>query len=147
LQESLAAGAVAAAEAQMMETTAQGKSRAMQIEAKARAQQTMILAKADADADILRAEGSKQAADLLSTNKVSVELAKIDRTGKALSGNGNHASFFFGADPLEVQGLLANSSVVKGPSDMSEGDRQTFKDMGRISRYSNHTSEDATENC
>lgn len=117
LQESLAAGAVAAAEAQMMETTAQGKSRAMQIEAKAKAEQTMILAKANADADILRAEGSKQAADLLSTNMVSVELAKIDRTGQALSGRGNHASFFFGADSHEVQGLLANSSVIKGPPD------------------------------
>jgi len=101
-----------------METTVKGKSRAMQIEAKARAEQTMILAKADADADILRAEGSKQAADLLSTNAVSVELAKIERTGKPLSGHGNHASFFFGADSHVVQGLLANISVIKGPPDI-----------------------------
>jgi regulator of protease activity HflC (stomatin/prohibitin superfamily) len=114
LQESLAAGAVAAAEAQMMEITAQGKSRAMKIEAKAKAEQTMILAKADADADILRAEGAKQAADMLSTNAVSVDLAKIDRTGKALAGEGNHASFFFGAQPQDIQHLLANCSVVKG---------------------------------
>jgi len=114
LQESLAAGAVAAAEAQMMETTAQGKSRAIKIEAKAKAEQTMILAKADADADILRAEGSKQAADLLSLNAVSVDLAKIDRTGKAIAGEGNHASFFFGAQPQDIQHLLANASVVKG---------------------------------
>ena len=115
LQESLAAGAVAAAEAQMMETTAQGKSRAIKIEAKAKAEQTMILAKADADADILRAEGAKQAADMLSTNDVSVALAKIDRTGKALAGEGNHASFFFGAQSQDVQHLLANCNVVKGP--------------------------------
>ena len=114
LQESLAAGAVAAAEAQMMETTAQGKSRAIKIEAKAKAEQTMILAKADADADILRAEGSKQAADLLSLNAVSVDLAKIDRTGKAIAGEGNHASFFFGAQPQDIQHLLANASVIKG---------------------------------
>merc|ERR1712048_65288 len=75
LQESLAAGAVAAAEAQMMETAAQGKSRALQIEAKARASETMILAKADADAEVLRAEGSKVAADVLAQNEVSVDLA------------------------------------------------------------------------
>ena len=117
LRESLAAGAVAAAEAQMMETAAQGNSRAIKIEAKAKAEQTMILAKADADADILRAEGAKQAADMLSTNEVSVALAKIDRTGKALAGEGNHASFFFGAQPQDVQHLLANSNVVKGPSE------------------------------
>lgn len=114
LQESLAAGAVAAAEAQMMETTAQGASRAIKIEAKAKAEQTMILAKADADADILRAKGAKQAADMLSTNPVSVDLAKIDRTGKALAGEGNHASFFFGAQPQDIQNLLANCSIVKG---------------------------------
>merc|ERR1719469_1234739 len=106
LQESLAAGAVAAAEAQMMETTAQGKSRAIQIEAKAEANQTMILAQADADAEVLRAEGSKMSADLLSENAVSVELARIDRTGQALVGDGNHASFFFGADPTDIKSLL-----------------------------------------
>lgn len=114
LQESLAAGAVAAAEAQMMETTAQGKSRAIKIEARAKAEQTMILAKADADADVLRAEGAKQAADMLSTNSVSVDLAKIDRTGKALAGEGNHASFFFGAQPQDIKNLLANCGVVQG---------------------------------
>lgn len=117
LQESLAAGAVAAAEAQMMETTAQGKSRAMQIGAKAEAEQTMILAKAGADADVLRAEGAKKAADMLSTNPVSVELAKIDRTGLALAGNGNNASFFFGASSNDFQALLANSSIIQGPND------------------------------
>lgn len=116
LQESLAAGAVAAAEAQMMETAAQGKSRAIRIEAKAKADQTMILAKADANADILRAEGAKQAADMLCSNAVSVDLAKIERTGRALAGEGNHATFFFGAQPHDVQGLLANPSVVKGAS-------------------------------
>jgi len=91
----------------------------MQIQAKARAQETMILAKADSDAEVLRADGSKKAADLLSTNPVSVELAKIERTGNALSGGGNHASFFFGADPNQVQGLLANSSVIKGHAEKS----------------------------
>jgi len=113
LQESLAAGAVAAAEAQMMETTAKGKSRAIQIEAKAEANQTMILAQADADAEVLRAQGSKASADLLSENPVSVELARIDRTGKALVGEGNHASFFFGSDAKDIKSLLANPQIVK----------------------------------
>lgn len=114
LRKSLAAGAVAAAEAQMMETTAKGKSRAIKIEAKAKAEETMILAKADADAEILLAEGAKQAADMLATNAVSVDLAKIERTGKALAGDGNHASFFFGAEPKDLQHLLANGSIIKG---------------------------------
>jgi len=111
LQTSLAAGAVAAAEALMLETTAQGKSRAMQIEALAKSKEILILAQADADADVLRAEGAKKAADLLSTNDVSVELTKIDRTGRALSAG--NSSFFFGAQPHDVSHLLANSSIVK----------------------------------
>lgn len=114
LQASLAAGAVAAAEAQMMETSAQGKSRAMKIQAVATANQTMIIAQADADADVVRAEGAKKAADLLATNPVSVELSKIRTTGEALAGKGNNASFFFGADPKDVSQLLSNSNVVKG---------------------------------
>lgn len=118
LQASLAAGAVAAAEAQMMETTAQGKGRAIEIEAAAQAKQTMILAQADADADVLRAEGAKQAADLLSTNPVSVDLTKIERTGAAIAGKGNHASFFFGADPGQINALLSNNDVIKGAANM-----------------------------
>lgn len=113
LQESLAAGAVAAAESQMMETTAHGKSLAMQIEAKAKANQIMIIAKADADAEVLRAEGAKVSADLLAENPISVELARIDRTGKALVGEGNHASFFFGADAKDIKSMLANPNIIK----------------------------------
>jgi regulator of protease activity HflC (stomatin/prohibitin superfamily) len=118
LQASLAKGAVAAAEAQMMETSAQGKGRAIEIEAAAKAKQTMILAKADADAAVLRAEGAKQAADLLSQNEVSVELAKIERTGEAIAGQGNHASFFFGANADDFSRLLSNGSVIQGASEL-----------------------------
>lgn len=114
LQASLAKGAVAAAEAQMMETAAEGNSRAMGIETKAKASQTMILAKARADAEILQAEGARKAADLLLENPVSVELAKIDHTGAALMGSGNNSSFFFGADASSVQAILSNESLVKG---------------------------------
>jgi regulator of protease activity HflC (stomatin/prohibitin superfamily) len=114
LQASLAAGAVAAAEAQMMETTAQGKARAIEIEATANAKKTMIIAQAEADADVLRAEGSKAAADLLATNPVSVDLAKIQRTGDALAGKGNHATFFFGADSNHLGALLSNQGIVSG---------------------------------
>jgi len=115
LQASLAKGAVAAAEAQMMETSAQGKGRAIEIEAAAKAKQTMILAQADADAAVLRAKGAKDAADLLAENKVSVELAKIERTGQAIAGKGNHASFFFGSNPDQFAKLLSNGSVIHGP--------------------------------
>jgi hypothetical protein len=67
LQASLAAGAVAAAEAQMMETTAEDKARAIEMEAAVNAKKTMFIAQAEADADVLRAAGSKAAADLLAT--------------------------------------------------------------------------------
>ena len=69
LQASLAAGAVAAAEAQMAETAADGRGRAVKIEARAKAAETMILARSDADADVLRAEGAKKAGELLSSNR------------------------------------------------------------------------------
>jgi len=130
LQASLAAGAVAAAEAQMMETAAKGKARAVEIEASATAKQTMIVAQADADADVLRAEGSKQAADLLATNAVSVELAKIERTGDAIAGRGNHASFFFGAQPDQFSHLLGNGSVIAGAHEVSARGNNASRSLG-----------------
>ena len=52
---------------------------------------------------------------LLAENKVSVELAKIERTGQAIAGKGNHASFFFGSNPDQFAKLLSNGSVIHGP--------------------------------
>eukprot|EP01061_Rhynchopus_euleeides_P037094 TRINITY_DN627_c0_g1_i5.p2 TRINITY_DN627_c0_g1~~TRINITY_DN627_c0_g1_i5.p2 ORF type:complete len:462 (+),score=205.05 TRINITY_DN627_c0_g1_i5:235-1620(+) len=120
LMTSLAQGAVAAAEALQMETTAQGRSKAVRIEADANALARLtaaraeagcvdVMAKAEAKADEVRATGSKQAADLLATSDVAVQLARIDRTGTAI---GKGTSLFFGADPSNLGSLLSNPNAV-----------------------------------
>eukprot|EP00754_Rhynchopus_humris_P020606 Rhum_TRINITY_DN14706_c11_g2::Rhum_TRINITY_DN14706_c11_g2_i1::g.112047::m.112047 len=121
LMTSLARGAVAAAEAQQLETAAQGEAKAMRIAADAQAAARIVAAKANADrggieaqaaadAEEERARGAKQAADLIATSKVAIELAKIDKTGQALPSN---SSLFFGANPSEMGPLLANPNFVK----------------------------------
>jgi len=85
LVQSLAQGAVAAAEAQQLETTARGRAKAAAIDARGRADALKITAQADAEAEVTRAEGSKQAATLLNEEPVAVELARINATGAALA--------------------------------------------------------------
>jgi regulator of protease activity HflC (stomatin/prohibitin superfamily) len=58
---------------------------------KARAQ--IIQAKGSAEAERIAAEGALKAAQLLEQSPIARELAKIDRTGKALEGK---TKFFFG---------------------------------------------------
>merc|ERR1711959_144552 len=88
LQQGLAKGAVASAEAEQAETVAQG----------------------DAKAEKIRAEGVRAAAELLATSDVAVELCKIDKVGKAIGGS---STLFFGADANNLGGLLSNPAVVK----------------------------------
>mmetsp|Transcript_37844 Transcript_37844/g.118588 ORF Transcript_37844/g.118588 Transcript_37844/m.118588 type:complete len:528 (-) Transcript_37844:65-1648(-) len=112
LQESLAAGAVAAAEARMMETTAEGRARALAIESAAQADQKLVLAKAEGDSEVLRAQGAREAAQLLEQSEVAVQLAAIEKTGAALAGQGNNSTFFFGASPDAMSSLLSNENLV-----------------------------------
>jgi regulator of protease activity HflC (stomatin/prohibitin superfamily) len=114
LMNSLAKGAVAAAEAQQLETTAHGRAKAMLIEANGFAESEVVKARGMAEAEKLRADGAKQAADLLSSNPVAVELAKIGKTGEALGHKGN-SSFFFGSDPQALGSILANPNIVRTP--------------------------------
>merc|ERR1712159_711070 len=102
LQQALAKGAVASADAERAETVAHGEAKAVRIRAEA-----------DAEADRIRAEGARSAAELLSTNQVAVELAKISKVGEALQGKGTN-TLFFGADNGNLGGLLANPTVVNG---------------------------------
>jgi regulator of protease activity HflC (stomatin/prohibitin superfamily) len=114
LTESLASGAVASAEALQAETAARGKAKAIKISAEATALETIILAKADADAMLLeasaaaeaeemRAEGSKKAAELLSSNPLAGELAKIDRSAGALKSTDK---FFFANSPEYMKNVV-----------------------------------------
>ena len=113
LMNSLALGAVAAAEAQQLETTAQGQAKAAAIKAKADGSAAMITAEALAQADVMRAKGAKDAAALIESSHIAMELAKIEKTGNALDGN---KALFFGADPQQMASLLANPQMVNGES-------------------------------
>merc|ERR1740121_3061503 len=96
LMVSLAAGAVAAAEAQKFETVATGKAAAAKIEARGAAEAEVLKTRGDAEAERVRADGHKAAADAMSVSSLAVKLAMIDHTGAAL---GSNKAFFFGADP------------------------------------------------
>jgi len=101
LMQSLAKGAVAAAEAQQLETTARGRAKA-----------ATIMAKGEADAEVTRAEGSKAAAKLLQEEPVAVQLAYISSTGEALSKASS--SLIMGNDPSSMGSmLLANPEIFK----------------------------------
>merc|ERR1712046_128592 len=82
LNEALAKGATAAAEAEQAETAAQGQAKALLIAEKAKAEAARIAAQADADADRIRAEGQTDAARKLEQSNVAVELARIAKTGE-----------------------------------------------------------------
>jgi len=66
-----------------------------------------LKARGSAEAERLRAEGSKAAADLLSTSPVAVELAKMDRSAAMLNGG---EKYFFGQEPS----MLSNIFMKKG---------------------------------
>mmetsp|Transcript_93912 Transcript_93912/g.268941 ORF Transcript_93912/g.268941 Transcript_93912/m.268941 type:complete len:577 (-) Transcript_93912:7-1737(-) len=111
LMNSLASGAVAAAEALQSETAARGNAKAVRIEAEAMAatrrieagsiaEAELVKARADAEAEVTRAEGSKKAADLIGESDVAVALAKIDRSAAALSKGDK---MYFGQEPAYMQ--------------------------------------------
>merc|ERR1712072_539841 len=100
LQIALAKGAVASAEAEQAETVARGEAKAAQIRADG-----------DATAEKIRADGARAAADKLSESAVAVQLATITKTGEALD---KKTSFFFGADPQNIGGVLCNPALVSG---------------------------------
>jgi len=108
LQQSLSAGAVAAAAAQQAEIAARGAAKAKFIAANADAQAMRINAQAIADAEKLKAQGKKDAAALLEVSAVAVDLAKIERASELI---GDKTSFFFGAGPQAIPALLTNPNI------------------------------------
>ena len=109
LMNALAAGAVAAAEAEMAEIGAKGRSKAMTIDAQASADAQRVRAKGEADAEMMIAEGMRSAADRLADSSVAVKLTEIEKTGKVLDGK---KTFFFGASANAMNGLLINPNIV-----------------------------------
>merc|ERR1740115_531636 len=93
LQEALAKGAVAAAEAEQAEVAASGNARALLIKTRSEADAQIVTAQATAEAARIRASGETDAAKLLETSEVAVELARISECGKATS---DKTTFFFG---------------------------------------------------
>merc|ERR1712070_1296710 len=100
LQQALARGAVASADAERAETVTRGEAKAVRIRAEA-----------DAEAEKIRAEGAKAAAELLAQSDVAVELAKIKEVGEALSHKGT-STLFFGADSTNLGQLMSNPTMV-----------------------------------
>lgn len=98
LQNALAKGAVASAEAEQAETIARGEAKAAR-----------IMAEGEARAEVIRAEGSHKAAETLSSSAVAVELARLDKVGHVL---GDKTSFFFGSDPTTLSTMLSNPAII-----------------------------------
>jgi len=122
LTSALACGAVASAQALQAETAARGNAKAMRIEAEATAEKAKIQADGTAEAEIIAAraageaarlvaEGNKKAADLLSTSKVAVELAKMDKSASLI---GKSDKFFFGQEPAYLANLVLKGDAAKG---------------------------------
>lgn len=84
LNEALAKGATASAEAEMAETSASGNAKALMIRAQAEAEAQRIRAQAAADAERIRAQGSMDAANKLETSAVAVDFARMQTIGGAL---------------------------------------------------------------
>jgi len=109
LEEMLSAGAVAAAAAQQAEIAARGNAKARLIDAESIATAQRIRAQATADSEVLQAQGKKEAAELLESSEVAVDLAKLEKTGMIL---GNNKTFFFGAGPSVLPAMLSNPKFI-----------------------------------
>merc|ERR1719191_2115912 len=96
LEETLSAGAVAAAGAQQAEIAARGNAKARLIDAQSHAAAQRIEAQAIADAEVMQAQGKKEAAALLETSVTAVDLAKLEKTGALLDSK---TTLIFGSSP------------------------------------------------
>lgn len=110
LTEALSAGAVASAGAQQAEIAARGNAKAKLISSQSEAEALRIQAQSVADAEAVQARGKKEAAALLETSSVAVDLARLEKTGQAI---GDKASFFFGASPATLPSFFANPSLLR----------------------------------
>merc|ERR1719240_243784 len=114
LTQALASGAVAAAESLQAETAARGKAKATRIEAEAEADKVKIQfestsqaavtqARGEAEASRLVAKGNKDAADMLASSQIAVDLAKMSKSAEALNKTDK---FFFGPEPAYLANLV-----------------------------------------
>merc|ERR1719263_113778 len=107
LMTALAKGAVAAAEAQQLETIAGGRAKAATIDARGNANAFKISAQAAAEAEVTRAEGSRQAGCLLNEQPVAVQLAMIAANGTALKGA--KSNLILGGEASNVGSMLMSN--------------------------------------
>jgi regulator of protease activity HflC (stomatin/prohibitin superfamily) len=119
LEETLSAGAVAAAGAQQAEIAARGNAKARLIEAQAQAASQRIQAQAIADSEVMQAQGRKDAAALLESSAVAVDLARLEKTGSILASK---TSFFFGAGPSTIPALVSGATLPELISNSTLGD-------------------------
>lgn len=110
LTRALAAGAIAAAEAEQAEVSAQGRAKALFIESNAEAEAVRIRARGTADAERTKAKGMRDAAATIEESVVAVNLQTIEKTGEAV---GSNKTFFFGTDANQMGALLSNPGMVR----------------------------------
>lgn len=67
-----------------------------------------INAQALADSEKLHAQGKKDAAALLESSQVAVDLAKLERAGQLV---GSRSAFFFGAGPQDIPSQMSKTQV------------------------------------
>lgn len=111
LTRALAAGAIAAAEAEQAEVSAQGRAKALFIESNAEAEAVRIRARGSADAERTKAKGMRDAAATIEESAVAVNLQTIEKTGDAI---GENKTFFFGTDANQMGALLSNPGFAPG---------------------------------
>ena len=70
------------------------------------------------EAERTRAEGAKQAADLIASSEVAVDLAKMDRSAKMLSGG---EKYFFGQEPSMLSNIVLREGDAQGRGLASAG--------------------------
>jgi len=68
----------------------------------------VIEAKGASESETVRAQGALEAANLLSTSEVAVDLAKMDRSAAMLNGG---EKYFFGQEPSMLSNVFTKKSI------------------------------------
>jgi len=109
LSEALAKGALALANAEMIETKAHANAKASKILVDQENDNMMSQAQAEADSAIIEAEGKKQAAALMEASPLACELQRLQAMKGVLS---DKSAFFFGSDADTQKSVLRNPGLI-----------------------------------
>ena len=71
-------------------------------------------AKGAAAAELIRAHGSREAAELIAGSATAVHFAMIEKTGQALNNSGGKTTFFFGTPKESCGDMLLPALATQG---------------------------------